>query len=373
MTESEGPNTTGPLFIESTQHVDIPLSEIAIDPERFNVLSGLIEIRDTGRDIGPYLVQQFLQGRRLIITGEPATGKSALFFQILSSAKENADRLGIPFEKKTGQYDFVLELERRRRERLGLTGKLEDDEFNERIYNEIMTSDIFEVPAVGSKEKVDRGRSAVERVERNIASGRDNRSLLVSLYVSPLVQSYGEYIRAAVSHAPLKDVFRLLDKYGMDIEGVERSMHNAKQVKDIFSLMATGSHIANIRKEVINEIGDWHLEKQMENLNSNNPTSPIDIIEARAQGMSIVPLLPSDYSIVFSKFGVERTGTSEPFFERKAGIAKQQMVDQAVYMEWRYRDHLGIGPEKAIIAGNPFASKKTVYDFKPLLRRQQSE
>ena len=348
--------------------VVVPLAEIELSPERHNVLNGIMEIRDEGREVGRYLVQQFLNGRRIIIMGEPATGNSALFFQLRSAASDNAARLGIPFDKKTGQYDFLLEMERRKRQRLGQTGKLEDDEFNERIYEGIMSSDIFEVPAVGGKDTVDRGRSALETVERNIANGTDTSSLIVALYHSPLVQAYGEYLRALVSEARPKKIFNLLDEYGMDIEGVERSLQNAKYVKDIFKLMANKDHIATIRQEVAREIADWHLNLQVQRLSLEDNSSPMDIIADRASGLRLVPTTPSDFRTLFSRFGINSSQQSELFFQKKAFDAQQDMTNQAIYMEWRFRDMLGIDSKSAIVAGNPFAPNKTIYDFTPLLR-----
>ncbi len=346
----------------------IPLSEIEINPERHNVLYGLMEIRDEGRDTGKFLVQQFLGGKRVIITGEPATGKSGLFFQLLSSAQENAQRLGIPFEKSVGQYDFVLEMERRLRKKNGQEGKLEDDSFNDRLYGEMMKSDIFEVPAVGSKELVDRGRSAVEKVERNIASGQDNKSLLVSLYSSPLVQTQGESVRAAVASAPAKKVFKLLDTYGMDIEGVRRSLQNANYIKDIFRLMANREHIATIRREVIEEITDWHLQMQLDMLRNDTSVTPPDIIREKSAGIQLVPATADDFRNLYQKFGIESSDQSEMVFGKRAEESIEQMMDQAVYMEWRYRELLGIGSDRALIVGNTYKDIKTVYDLKPLIR-----
>ncbi len=358
--EGGTPNTDGTPIV--------PIEEIELSPERHNVLLGLLETRNEGRSVGHYLVQQFLYGRRIIITGEPATGKSALLFQLLSAGAENANRLGLPFDKKTGLYDFMLEMERRRRERLGITGELEGEEFNERIYEGIMSSDIFEVPAVGEKDKADRGRSAVERVERNIASRTDAESLIVSLYSSPLVQTYGEYIRTLISDAPAKKVFKLLDEYGMDIEGVERSRQNAKYIKDIFKLMANKDDIAGIRQEVSREIADWHLNLQVQRLGLEDKSSPMDIIGDRSFGLQLVTASPSDFWRLFSRFGIDSSQQTELFFQKKALDAKQDMANQAVYMEWRFRDMLGIDSDSAIVAGNSFAPNKTIYDFTPLLR-----
>lgn len=358
--EGGTPNTDGTPIV--------PIEEIELTPERHNVLVGLLETRNEARSVGHYLVQQLLNGRRIIITGEPASGKSALFFQLLSAASENAARLGLPFDKKAGQYDFMLEMEKRRVERLGIKGKLEGEEFNERIYEGIMSSDIFEVPAVGEKDRVDRGRSAVERVERNMASGKDNKSLIVALYSSPLVQTYGEYIRTMILEAPIKKVFKLLDEYGMDIEGVERSRQNAKYVKDIFKLMANKDHIATIRQEVASEIADWHLNLQVQRLSLEDNSSPMDIIADRASGLQLVSTTPSDFRMLFSRFGIASSQQSELFFQKKAFDAQQDMANQAVYMEWRFRDMLGIDSDSAIVAGNSFAPNKTIYDFTPLLR-----
>lgn len=345
----------------------VPLQEIELSPERHNVLGGLLEIRDEGRNLGQYLVQQFLAGRRIIIKGEPSTGKSALFFQLLAASSENAEHLGLAFDKRSGQYDFILEMERRRRKRLGQGGKLEDEAFNERIYEEMMKSDIFEVPAVGSKGTADRGRSAEEHVERNIANGSDSRSLIVSLYNSPLVQTYGEYLRTIISEAPVKRVFRLLDEYGMNIEGVLKSNQNAKYIKEVFKLMANSEHIRNIRQEVSTEIADWHLDLQVQRLAHQDYNSPLDIIADRGTGLHLVPVEPSDFRTILAKFGIKSTTQSEMFFQKKAFDARQDMANQAVYMEWIFRDKLGLGSDKAIVAGNPYDPRKTVYDFTPLL------
>ena len=85
----------------------IPTSEISISPEKYNVLSAMYDVRPNGRDLPQFLVQQALLGRRMGYFGPPGVGKTTVMTQVISCARENAERLGLNYEPTIAQYDLV--------------------------------------------------------------------------------------------------------------------------------------------------------------------------------------------------------------------------------------------------------------------------
>lgn len=351
--------------VTKEERPNIPLSEIEVNPEKFNVIAGLTETRNEGRDVSKYLVSKSLGGKRIVVMGEPSTGKSSVLYQLVSCVKENAERIGIPFNPELGLYDIELAREKQKRRHNDGMGNLEGEAFNKRLVDVFMQSTHCEVPGVGLKDERDRGRSAVETIMENIGKGYDNDSILVALPCNRSLQIYGSLLRPHIASLNPDEVFDNLEIHGVNIVGLPKTERVARIIQAMFEKMGKEEHIRKIRDEEREIISSWSLIKEQEELKKIGDVD-YDIFKERSHGMNLPPTgSEKKLNEIYRSFGIGDSPSTSRILQFRDMNARIDTLQQAIKMEDDFRNVYGVDKDRGIVAYNPMQSSEVVIDLSP--------
>lgn len=345
-------------------------NEIQLDPESENVIDGLMEARDEGRHAGKYAVASILNGRRVGFIGEPGNGKTTLMLQAVHAAQRNAERLGIEFNPRIGQYDTVLAELRDKEGSPDEWDKSAWGKLNQRLTDVFRASNVFEDPGVGYVREKDRGVTAYENLISG-ASGESDETVLVYITRNPLLQFKSALLRPHIS--TLKDwseVFPQLEKHKIEILGVNRDKKGARTIQKMFGNMGRGNHIEAIKKEEDSKIARW-TEEIAQGLTVGEDymfKDDKDYLSTMAIGIRTPNVSMNDaFRQIYGEFDIEEFDGFEESINMRARGAEEQMKLQILYMEGKMR-RMGMGKENALLCHNPYTPEKNIIDLAVLQR-----
>lgn len=356
-------------FEQGTQNVDnypsesgqeIPLSELFVDRDKNAVFAQITDARPIDRDLPLFLTQQMLIGKRVIFFGPPGVGKTTLLFQAIANAKENANALGIFFDPDVAQYDLVLAQSK---------DKSEGEVLNQELIYAFQNADGCENVGVGTTDEKDRGVSANEDFLRKIGSGQDSKTIMVALPQVKTNQIFSGLLRAEISMLRPGEVFDALERHNVHFEGVPKTPEVAAFLIRMYKNMGKKENIDKIQKEEEGLISEWALALQLEEMKRTGTKSVPTIFEKRVPGLIIPPTLTAEVmGNIYRSFGV----TDTPFIERLTQNAIDDYCAQAVRMEYLFRDTYRIGPQRGIVAVNPWRDGIVIQDLSPYTKSRSS-
>lgn len=337
-------------------------SEVTLNlPERERIFHGLVEVRDHGRDVSGFISEKLMGGARIVVSGEPGVGKTTIIQGAGSALRRNG---GIPI---FNFYDLNLAAEQKR---LGMTT---DDwmvetwrRYNERAYNALNNANLIEMPAVGNKDPKDRGVTEFELLceEAKVERGRD--ILFIFVTRNYFLQLWSGMLRQRVLEVSPEDVFSVLAKHGLNIEGIERDTDGAIAIRDVFSRAGQKRHMDMISTEESFKINMWLdqqaslIPNQSKDESRNAKTSRL--LNQKSEGMIHPPTISEE--IIESMLGSFESPTSNKISAYKSieELMAEIAIRQAVYMEHVFQEVHGFNRDQAIIVHNPISPAPKVLD-----------
>ena len=338
---------------ESTIHTqsEIPLSEIEVDPEKYNVLASVYDIRPLGRDLPKFIVKSALDGKRLGYFGSSGVGKTTLMTQVIACARENARNLGVVYDHSMAQYDLVLSATK---------DKDEGDQFNKELEEAFSRVKNFENVGVGRTDVKNRGKKALHKKIKKMAAGEDTNTILIGLPQVLTNQIHSSYLRAEIENMHPDELFAYMETHNIDVQGIPKTRLYAAGIIEKYQEMGKRDHIEAIGKEEDGLIAEWALAKQVREMRYGGDNPP-SILEERASGLVVPSTLNADViRKIYSDFGMP-----EDFSDFTVKKAVESFTAQAIRMEYVFQDEYGIGPDRGIIAASPWQSGKVVLDLSP--------
>ena len=332
--------------------------EIRLDPERHSTLHGLLEVRDKGRNVGQFIVEQVAAGKRLVVMGEPGSGKTTLIGEVVSAIEESGRKVN----RIVSFYDEHLagaEL------RWGLRDEWTPEiwkAFNVQMYKDSRNASFVEFPAVGKKDPKDRGVTAFEMMAKDAADGIGPDTVFIFVTCNRFLQAWSGLLRQHILDQAPEDVLSELAKFNLQAKGIPGGDKGGVLIQGLFRRMGQAEHMRIIRDEERDEIGEWFdketsdiLQESVNNPNTTKIPGPYDVYNNRTAGMRKPPAITGEMMrSVYAKFGMVGPDVEGASDKRVEGMV-EAALQQAVHREQLFREY-GLEKNKTIIVHNPFNS-----------------
>ncbi len=330
---------------------EILLGEIVVNPEKYNVLASVYDVRPFGRDLPKFLIQKALEGKRLGYFGSSGVGKTTLMTQVIACARENANTIGVAYDHSMAQYDLVLS---------ATNDKNEGDQFNEELEEAFLKVKNFENVGVGRTDVKNRGKKTLHNFLGKMSSGQDNDTILIGLPQVLTNQIHSGYLRAEIESMQPDELFEYMERHNIDVQGIPKTRMYASGIIEKYQEMGKREHIQVIGKEEDELIAQWALDRQVKAMRFSGDNPP-SILEARMPGLVVPPTLnPEVIQKIYRDFGIP-----EDFSEFTVRKAVESFTSQAIRIEYMFQDEYGLGPDRGIVAASPWQSGKVVLDLSP--------
>ncbi len=340
--------------------------EIRLDPERHSTIHGLLEVRDEGRNVGQFVVDQVAAGKRLVVMGEPGSGKTTLIGEVIDALETSGRKVN----RSVSFYDeHLAKAEQQWSARDEWTPEIWKA-FNEQMYQDLGNANFVEFPAVGKKDPRDRGVTTFEMMAQDAADGIGPDTVFMFVTCNRFLQMWSGLLRQHILEQAPENVLSELAKFNLQTKGIPAGDKGGVLIQGLFRRMGQLEHMKTIRGEELEKIGAWldqetsdALRESAKDPNVANP-GPYDIYNEKIAGMRKPPHITGEMVRgIYADFGIDISRDVRAVSDKVAGDMVEAALQQAADRERLFREDYGLDKNRAIIVHNPFNSAPKVIDL----------
>lgn len=335
-----------------TYEYTVPPIELQVDRERDSVLLGLIDsmgrISQPGLEIERYMIANWRVG----FLGSPGNGKTTIMLQSVAAAQRNALLHGIDFSPTIEQYDAHLPPP------FGREGVM----FNRELLWHFRRAQVFEVPAVGDTFFKDRGVSAVESLAEENVAGVEPPTLFAYIVNNRALQLDAGFLRDRIPTLDPDEVFEELENSNIFIHGIPRNREYAIRVQEMYAKMGQLRHMRDIQKEMLDRIARWRLDESVRAV-ENVGMPHFEIVDEQAPTVADPPIDHEIMERIYRKHKTDNFSQVAAMSKLTAKNIREEMIQEAVYANYRFRHEMRLSPSQFMILYNPYTERPINLDL----------